>query len=265
MQSDGWYISASAISATLTGLTMQPALTPVERGILFILMAQGQPVRQSGFKSVHGLAVRKGHRQKLEEQGLIEVSKAPFAFALTKSGWAWLSAETAAQKPKGLLGLGPLHAALSAIGQLANRLGLPLEEALASNEPPPDAPPPTIRQPEWVEVDESLARALQDISVFSAALSRLRESAKGALEHEIKRAELSANLVFQNVRVAAKKRGLDLDGTVGAEASFDPVSFYSNEDIELGAPVRIRKSPVTRGQGKKKVIIQPGVAEAIHS
>jgi hypothetical protein len=243
---------------------MQPALTPVERGILFILMVQGQPVKQAGFKSVHGLTVKRSHRQKLEEQGLIEVSKAPFAFALTKRGWAWLSAETAAQKPKGLLGLAPLYAVLSAIGQLAGRLGLPLEEALAPDGPP--APLPTqIRQPEWIEVDESLARALQDISVFSAALSRLRDSAKGALEHEIKRAELSANLVFQNVRVAAKKRGLDLDGTVGSEASFDPVSFYSNEDIELGAPVRIRKSPVTRGQGKKKVIIQPGVAEAIHS
>jgi hypothetical protein len=248
-----------------SGLTMQPALTPVERGILFILMAHGQPVTQTGFKSVHGLAVKRSHRQRLEEQGLIEVSKAPFTFVLTKGGWAWLSAETAAQKPKGLLGLGSLNAALGAIGQLANRLGLPLEDALAPNGPPPDPAPTAIRQPEWVEVDESLARALQDISVFSAALSRLRESAKGAFEQEIKRAELSANLVFQNVRVAAKKRGLDLDGTVGSEAAFDPVSFYSNEDIELGAPVRIRKSPVTRGQGKKKVIIQPGVAEAIHS
>jgi hypothetical protein len=250
-----------------SGLTMQPALTPVERGILFILMAQSQPVRQAGFKTAHGLTVRRTHRQKLQEQGLIEVSEAPLAFALTKRGWAWLSAETAAQKPEGVLGLGPLYAALSAIGQLAGRLGLPLDEALAPNGPPHD-PPPTatgVRQPEWIEVDESLARALQDISVFSAALSRLRESAKGALEQEIKRAELSANLVFQNVRVAAKKRALDLDGAVGSEAPFDPVSFYSNEDIELGAPVRIRKSPVTRGQGKKKVIIQPGVAEAIHS
>jgi hypothetical protein len=248
-----------------SGLTMQPALTPVERGILFILMAQGQPVKQAGFKSVHGLTVKRSHRHKLEERGLIEVSEAPLAFALTKRGWAWLSAETAAQKPKGVLGLGPLYAALSVIGQLAGRLGLPLEDALASNGPPPGEPPTPIRQPELIEVDESLARALQDISVFSAALSRLRESAKGTLEQEIKRAELSANLVFQNLSVAAKKRALDLDGTVGSEASFDPVFFYSNEDIELGAPVRIRKSPVTRGQGKKKVIIQPGVAEAIHS
>jgi hypothetical protein len=248
-----------------SGPTMQPALTPVERGILFILMAQGQPVKQAGFRTAHGLTVKRSHRQKLEGQGLIEVSKTPLAFALTKQGWAWLSAETAAQKPKGVLGLGPLYAALSVVGQLAGRLGLPLEEALAPDGPPPDLPQAAIRQPEWIEADESLARALQDISVFSAALSRLRESAKGALEQEIKRAELSANLVFQNVRVAAKKRALDLDGAVGSEASFDPVFFYSNEDIELGAPVRIRKSPVTRGQGKRKVIIQPGVAEAIHS
>src|SRR5262249_2148289 len=147
--------------------------------ILFILMAQDQPVRQAGFKAVHGLTVKRSHRQKLEEQGLIEVSEAPLAFALTKRGWAWLSAETAAQKPKGVLGLGPLYAAMNVIGQLAGRLGVPLDEALASHPQPPDRPASAIRQPEWIEVDESLARALQDISVFSAALSRLRESAKG--------------------------------------------------------------------------------------
>ena len=110
-----------------------------------------------------------------------------------------------------------------------------------------------------------LARALQDISVFSSALSRLREAAKGTLEKEIRRTDLSANLVFQNVQLAARKRALDLDGAAGSEASFDPVFFYSDEDIKPGAPVRIRKSPVTRGQGKKKIIIQPGLAEAIHS
>jgi len=239
------------------------ALTPVERGILFVLMAHNQPLTQAGLKKRHGLEVKKNHRLKLQALGLIEVTAKPaFTLALTKKGWAWLEAELTAPKPAGSMGLGPLYAVLGVVSRLTKRLGLPLEEALG---PDGSAPKPEIRQPEWIEVDESLARALQDISVFSSALSRLRGAAKGALENEIKRADLSANLVFQNVRLAARKRALDLDGAVGSEACFDPVFFFSDEDIKPGAPVRIRKSPVTRGQGKKKIIIQPGLAEAIHS
>jgi hypothetical protein len=246
-------------------------LTPVERGILLILMAQSGPVRQSDFAGVHGLAIRRQHRLKLRELGLIEVREGPLTLALTKKGWAWLDAGLSAREPAGSKRLRPLHAALGAIGRLTKRLGLPLEEALAQDAPAPSparaaAPPDAdIRQPEWVEVDEVLARALQDISVFSSALSRLREAAKGALEREIKRTDMAANLVFQQVKLAARKRGLDLDGAAGAETSYDPVFFYSDEDIKLGAPVRIRKSPVTRGQGKAKIVIQPGIAEAIHS
>ncbi len=247
------------------------ALTPVERGILFILMAQGGPLRQDDFKKVHGLAIRRQHRLKLQNLGLIQVSEGPLTLALTKRGWARLDTGLSAPEPAGSKGLGPLCAALGVIGRLTKRLGLPLEEALAQDVSEPSlsgapAPPDTeVRRPEWIEVDEVLARALQDISVFSSALSRLRESAKGMLEREIKRADVAANLVFQHVKLAARKRGLDLDGAAGAEASFDPVFFYSDEDIKLGAPVRIRKSPVTRGQGKAKIVIKPGIAEAIHS
>jgi hypothetical protein len=247
------------------------ALTPVERGILFILMAQSGPLTQTDFAGVHGLTVRRQHRLKLQELKLIEVSEGPLTLALTKKGWAWLGAEIHAPEPAGRKGRGPLHAALRVIGRLTKRLDIPLEEALAQDVPPPSpagaaaSPDADIRQPEWVEVDEVLARALQDIAVFSAELLRLREAAKGTLEREIKRAEMAANLVFQHVKLAARKRGLDLDGTAGSEACFDPVFFYSDEDIKLGAPVRIRKSPVTRGHGKTKIVIQPGIVKAIPS
>lgn len=242
------------------------ALTPVERGILFVLMAHNQPLSQAGLQKGHGLGVKKNHRLKLRALGLIEVTVKPaLTLALTQKGWAWLGAELTAPKPAGSRGLGPLYAVLGVIYRLTKRLGLPLEEALGPDGSATKPADTEIRQPEWIEVDKSLARALQDISVFSSALSRLRGAAKGALENEIKRADLSANLVFQNVRLAARKRALDLDGAVGSEACFDPVFFFSDEDIKPGAPVRIRKSPVTRGQGKKKIIIQPGLAEAIHS
>lgn len=240
---------------------VQAALTPVERGVLFILMAHSQPLKQTDLQNAHGLSVKKSHRLKLEDRGLIQIAcKQPLTLALTQKGRAWVKAELSAPKQKGALG-----AVLDLVDELTKRAGRPLEDKQALNGSAASQAGTDIRKPEWIEADELLARALQDISVFSAALSRLRDAAKGTLETEIRRAELSANLVFQNVRVAAKKRGLDLDGAVGSEAPFDPVIFYSDENIALGAPVRIRKSPVTRGQGKTKVIIQLGQAEAIHS
>src|SRR3974377_955941 len=107
----------------------QLALTPVERGILIILMVFGRPMRQAEFKTQHGLTVKKSHRCKLSELGLIDVSK-DFSFWLTSDGWAWVKRELSAARPKGLLGLGPLYAALNALSRLAARLDLPLEAAL---------------------------------------------------------------------------------------------------------------------------------------
>ncbi len=164
------------------------ALTPVERGILFILMAHGEPLRQTGLKAEHGLRIEKRHRLKLQDLGFIEVSSKPLTLALTRRGWAWLEAEIAAPETGGSIGPGPLHAVLRAVNRLTKRLGLPLEEALSADAAPPAQAGTEIRAPEWIEVDELLARALQDISVFSSNLSRLREAAKGALETEIKRA-----------------------------------------------------------------------------
>ena len=239
------------------------ALTPVARGVLIILMTQGKPVKQADFEKVHGLAVKKQHRRNLAEMGLIEIKEKPhIAYSLTNDGWTWISQELTAPKPKGSIGLGPLYAALGVIERLARRLGLPLEEAMKVDRSLPGG---DIREPEWIEADESLARALQDIPVLTRALSRLRDAAKAGLEDEIDGVELSADLVFQHVQLAARKRSLALEGQIGAEAAYDPVLFYSDDDVRLGAPIRIRKPTVTRGQGKKRIIVQPGLADAIHN
>jgi hypothetical protein len=244
----------------------QVAFTPVERGVLMILMSKAEPVRQTDFDKLHGLAVKKQHRQKLAHQGLIEVSTKPkITYALTKKGWTWLSQEVTASKPKGSMGLGPLYAVLGAVDRLAKKLGKPLDKALSPDPISHPEPNQDIRPPEWIEVDELVARAMQDMTAFGAAISRLKDIAKDVTESDVKRAEIAANLVFQSVKLAGKKRALDLDGAVGTEASFDPVFFHSDENIEFGAPVRIRKSPVTRGHGAQKIIIRPGLVEPIRS
>ena len=273
---------------------MKPtALTPVERGILLILMASQEPVRQGDFLEKHGLSVRKPHREKLARAGLIEVGKEGLALSLTAQGWAWLEAELAAPRPKGVLGLGPLYAVLGALGQLARASDTPLETLLQSGiapapsappapapsapaapAPAPSAPPapapsapaaPAPADPghSWSDVDDPLARALQDIAVFATHAARFKDAAKGSFEKEFKRVEGAAALVFQAVRLAAAKRKLDLDGQPGAETSYDPVYFHSDDIVKLGQAVRIRKAPVTRGHGKAKVIVQPGLVDAL--
>jgi hypothetical protein len=233
----------------------QIALTPVERGILFILMAQGAPLRQSDIKNIHGIEVKKHHRKKLQDEGLIAVEGTrTFTLSLAKKGWAWLEAELTAQKPRGSMGLGPLYAALGVIDKLVKKVGLSLQDALK-----PDDPRPT----EWIEADEYIARALQDIPVFGRALTLLREAPNGSLGDAIERAELAAELVSQHVRLAGMKRALVLDGEVGAETAFDPVRFLSDDDVAFGDPVKIRKPPVTRMQGSTKILVQPGLADQI--
>jgi hypothetical protein len=239
----------------------QIALTPVERGVLIVLMAQGEPTTQADFKNRHGFEVKKNHRLKLAEAGLIEVAgKTQYTFTLTKDGWEWLSQELTAPPPEGSKGLGPLYAALGAINRLVKRLGLPVEEALKAGETPAHS---DIREPEWIEADESLARALQDIPVFTRALNRLRNSGGAGLKDEIDQAELSADLVFQHIKLASKKRALALEGQVGEEVAYDPVHFSSHDDVNLGDRVRVRKPMVTRGQGKQKIIVQLGLADAL--
>ena len=231
------------------------ALSPIERGILIVLMAQCRPVAQPELKKVHGLNVKTNHRRKLIEQGLIEVSgKNPFTLTLTKKGWQWLQKELTAPKPKGAMGLGPLYAALGFIDKLLRKVGLTLEDALTS-----DGPRPT----EWIEADEYIARALQDIPVLGRTLTRLREAANGSLHDAIEKSELAAELVVQHVRLAGMKRALVLDGEVGAETAFDPVRFLSDDDVAFGDPVKIRKPPVTRVQGANKILVQPGLADQI--
>ena len=242
---------------------MQTALTPIERGVLIVLMAQGRPLGQAELKKVHGLNVKTGHRRKLIERGLIEAGGArPLTLALTKMGWEWLQKELTAPKPKGVMGLGPLYAALGAIHRLTGRLGVPLEKALRE-EPHEEVPDEHVHAAAWDEADGSLARALQDIPILTSAIGRLKEAANGAARAEVKRAEQSVKLVLQYVRQAAVKRELNVAGPVGAEVSFDPSLFESGDNVAAGDKVRVRKPAITRGEGCKKVVIRQGEAEAI--
>jgi hypothetical protein len=248
--------------AEFPSLTMtQPALTPVERGLLILLMTSGRPLKNTEVKKEHGLQIKPAHRDTLKRLGLITVLGPPFIYALTPQGWEWLSKEAHTERPKGVQGA--THDLVAALERLAGRHSSTLKDALH-----PDAAvspaPPAGGEVAWSDADEPLARALQDITVFTTVFARLKEAGHPALDKEIRRAENSANLVFQSLRLAAAKRKLKLDGQIGSEVSFDPVLFHSDDLVTVGDPVCIRKSAVTRGEGKAKVIIQPGLVKAVH-
>ena len=65
----------------------QLRLSPIECGALFILMGEDRPLKERAeISQVHGLTMRKAHRDRLKEHGLIKSSSAPFVHRLTKKG-----------------------------------------------------------------------------------------------------------------------------------------------------------------------------------
>ncbi len=91
-----------------------PSLTPVERGALFVLMAEGRPLKESSeLKVIHGIGLRPTHRTKLQRLGLIHTTKKPvFTHALSEKGWLWARDQMTAAKPKGQIGAGALYSLL---------------------------------------------------------------------------------------------------------------------------------------------------------
>jgi hypothetical protein len=266
-----------ALKCLITSM-IEKALSPVERGILVILMAQGKPVKQTDFKAAHGLSVGKQHRDKLHSLGLIEVGKNPITYSLTPLGWAWFGEQVAGAKPKGAADA-PLHAALFAIDRLVKRLGLPLKEAFGQTIPA-DEPAPLdekthdvaatyeiyIREAAWSEADTSLAKAIQNIPQFTVARDSLKEAVNGSIESKFKRLELTSKLVLESLQQAAANRQMSVVGISGEEIDFQPSIFdCGDEKVKVGAKVLVRKPAVTRGEGNNKVIIRQGTVQVINA
>src|ERR1700721_1367369 len=103
---------------------MQTAqLTPVERGALFALMAEGRPLKENAeLKGIHGILLKVGHRNKLRQLGLIETTKQkPLTHILSKEGWEWARKEITASKPKGTMGMGALYSVLGGLHRYIER------------------------------------------------------------------------------------------------------------------------------------------------
>jgi hypothetical protein len=151
-------------------------LTPVERGVLFVLMAEGRPLKESSeLKGVHGLALKPSHRSKLQRLGLIDTIKTPyFTHSLSEKGWQWARDETGATKPKGLMGMGALYSVLGGLRRHIEQHGYSLAEVFGKAEPSgADSSRQHMHEAAWSEADEALGQALQDIPVLTKAIEAL--------------------------------------------------------------------------------------------
>jgi hypothetical protein len=259
-------------------------LTLVERSALLVLMAENRPLREdSDLRRVHGVSLSKKQRETLQRCGLIATRRNPFTHTLTPKGWAWVSAETQALRPPGKISQGALYAVLNALGRYANRVGLELIDLFNEERPPPKSektadtgprrqPPPPhrdrtqeelLQKAALVEVDESLALALQDQPVLDRAFMRLSKKASEDLQGAVKGAESAANLVLQWARRAAEKRAIVAVCRQGDEVRFDPMLHDSDEPLEEGARVLVRKVPVVRRVNSDRIVLARGRVEPI--
>src|SRR5215470_12594362 len=170
-------------------------LTPVERGALFVLMANGRPLKESAdLKAVYGLALKPHHRAKLQRLGLIETTKRPWTHVLSDKGWQWAKEQLSATRPKGQMGMGPLYAVLHGLRRHIERHDYTLSDVFSKAGKKTDtAAQDRLENAAWAEADEALAQALQDMSVFNRALSKLQDAAQDHMSELAKRTASASN------------------------------------------------------------------------
>jgi chromosome segregation and condensation protein ScpB len=230
----------------------------VERAVLLALMAAGEPLRESADLTTRlGINVKKVHRDQLLELALITTTPRPLTYALTEKGWAWTREELRAPRPKGIMGQGALYAVLHGLGRYSDRSGLSLPEIFCDAAPstPKPAPGPELlyRDAAIVEVDKSLALALQDEPVLLRAIARVAASKEGDLP-----TEAASKLVMQWVKRAAELRRIAPVQEQGDTVTFDPLLHDSDDAIDEGESVIVRKAPITRGRGSDCLVLARG-------
>ncbi|MEQ9315293.1 MAG: hypothetical protein RLN72_05530, partial [Henriciella sp.] len=198
-------------------------LTPVERGVLVALMAAGGPLREAAdLGGKYGLKMTAWHRGRLADMGFVKTTKNPFTHELTEEGWAFLAKDFPRDVPQEKMKLGAMNALVESVRERLSARGESLQAFFADADDKAAAPaaPPEEKTTEsveaqlmadaaWSESETMLAMALQSIPAFGMRLGALEKSLGESDEAALKQLSLSADSVFQNIRMAARKRGLE--------------------------------------------------------
>ena len=250
-------------------------LTPVERGVLVALMAAGRPLKESAeLVGEYGLRMSAGQRKKLAGLGLIRTTKAPFRHELTAEGWAFMAEDFPLDVPRDSMKLGAMNALIAGVQRAVAARGESLEAFFSGKAGTPSEkadPAPKAHSTEeieaglmaeaaWSESETRLAMALQAMPAFGARFGALEKLLAGENEAALKQVSLSAENVFQNLRMAAAKRGLEPLHERGAEVGFDAVYFEATEDMDDGEDALVMKQPIIRMRDGKEIVVLRGLA-----
>lgn len=250
-------------------------LTPVERGVLVALMAAGGPLREAAdLGGKYGLKMTAWHRGRLADMGLVKTTKNPFTHELTDKGWAFLAKDFPRDVPQEKMKLGAMNALVEGVRERLAARGESLEAFFtgaageAAHPPPAEPEEKTTESVEaqlmadaaWSESETMLAMALQAIPAFGMRLGALEKSLGEGEEAALKQLSLSADSVFQNIRMAARKRGLEPVYKRGDEVAFDATYFDATDDMDDGEDALVMKQPIIRTRGGAEVVILRGLA-----
>ena len=232
-------------------------LTPIERGVLFALMAEAEPLREAAdLKARFNINMTPSHRKNLTALGLIGTKTKPFTHVLTDHGWQWAEKELAANVPPGHMGLGPVYAVLGGINRALSRRNIDLRSFFTSGSS-------SISDAAWSDSEVALAYALQDIPSFERVIQRFDASSQQKQAASLRQIELAAKSIFQNMILAAHKRKLTLSHVHNVEAPFDPVFFDGDEMLAIGEAIKVAKSPVLKNTEGEPIVVAKGVAKPI--
>lgn len=243
-------------------------LTPIERGVLVVLMAEARPLKENAdLKKTYKLGMTASHRKKLTALKFISTSSSPFEHSLTSEGWDFLMDEMRREDvPSGLMGQGALVGLMRGVANSLEALNVTAEDFFAgrvsqSDTKPVDPEAEHFANAAWSNSEEALAFANQDISSFERVLKRFDGSSETALQRSVRQIELAAKAIFQNIRLAADQRSLISAYEVGDEVDFDAALFDSLDGAQPGERVIVRKPPIVKRISGGEVVVAKGVAE----
>src|SRR5262245_32430196 len=125
--------------------------------------------------------------------------------------------------------------------QAATLIQALLAAQLHADAPSSDSLDHALAETAWIEADDALARALQQTPALREAIREPTELSP------LLRSQIGA--IVQAIRTSAAKRELEIEGSPGSEATFDP-GKHANDDPRVRSIGRVRLVTPTVFQGR---------------
>lgn len=243
-------------------------LTPIERGILLALMAEGKELQENAdIKTRLKIGMTASHRKKLNEAGFIITKSGPFSHSLTEAGWVFLQDSFPDDVPSSAIQIAPMNTLFAGVKRVLAMRQTRLKDFFTGEPSQPDETP-SQREPKdllsdaaWSDSEASLAIALQDIPAFELRAKRLSASSSDQVLPEFEQVYLAAEVIFQNVKLVARQRGLSPLYQRGDEVEFDPALFECFDEPDQGESVTVRKQPIVKDVSGSRLVVARGIAE----